>query len=465
MSFKRSLHTQMLMQYAAIVLVCMLVIPTGIFWTLDMRFRRFAGEKLLEDQKEIASMLGENYAAAGSWKALKETAPHEEFLRWPIAAVSVFDESGRLVREINVKPPQSKRGAKRLDADREREFKEPTFVVHSEDITTGGRKVGEIQFRCLSFDESREGSFLRNFMHSMYWAVAFMLFIAVMIAFFMANRISRPVLMAAKRAYLISCGRYKIDDDVRSDITEIQILINSMDRLGLELEEQEKLRKRLMSDIAHELRNPVTVVKSHLEAFEDQVWEPTPERLKLTVSEVDRLSLLISEVEKLTTLEKAGNNLVLSTVNMSDLIEKTALIFDPLYANKSVTLAREIEPCVSMAVDAAKIRQVIENLLSNALRYTDSGGSVKLALKKEASEVKITVADTGIGISEKDLPYIFERFYRTDKSRARASGGMGIGLAIVKAVVEAHHGSIRAESREGSGSLFTVTLPATLKAA
>ena len=98
------------------------------------------------------------------------------------------------------------------------------------------------------------------------------------------------------------------------------------------------------------------------------------------------------------------------------------------------------------------------------MRYTDSGGIVKLALKKEASEIRITVADTGIGISEKDLPYIFERFYRTDKSRARASGGMGIGLAIVKAVVEAHHGSIRAESREGAGSTFIVTLPVSLSA-
>ena len=463
MSFKRSLHTQMLLQYVAIVLVCMLVIPLAIFWTLDMRFRRFAGEKLLEDQKEIASMIGENYTAAGSWDAFKAMAPHSEFLRWPIAAVAVFDENGRLVKEIKVKPPLSKRGPKRPDASDEHVFREPNFMIHSEDITTDGRKVGEIQFRCVSFDESREGSFLRNFMHSMYWAVAFMLLISVLIAFFMANRISRPVLMAARRAYLISRGKYRMDDRVESDITEIQTLIDSMDRLGFELEEQEKLRKRLMSDIAHELRNPVTVVKSHLEAFEDKVWEPTPERLKLTVSEVDRLSMLISDVEKLTTLEKAGS-LALTTANLSDLLEKTASTFDPLYVNKSVRLQREIEPDVSAVVDTAKIRQVIENLLSNAMRYTDSGGIVKLALKKGASEIKITVADTGIGISEKDLPYIFERFYRTDKSRARASGGMGIGLAIVKAVVEAHHGSIRAESREGAGSTFIVTLPVSLSA-
>jgi len=463
MSFKRSLHTQMLLQYVAIVLVCMLIIPMSIMWALQMRFRTFAEEKLLEDQKDIASVIGENYVRAGSWDALRASEPRNEFMRWPIVSISVFDERGQLVREFKIRRPSEKRGQDKPEFEEKRPDTPPNFLVHSEDITANGRRVGAIQFRCLPFRDSREGFFLHNFIRSMLWSVGFMLIIAVLIAFFMANRISRPVLMAAKRAYLISRGRYKMDDRVSSDITEIQTLIDSMDKLGLELEEQENLRKRLMSDIAHELRNPVTVVKSHLEAFEDQVWEPTPERIRLTVSEVDRLSLLISEVEKLTTLEKA-DSLVLSTVNLSDLLEKTALTFDPLYANKSVKLTREIDANVSAVVDTAKIRQVVENLLSNAMRYTDSGGTVKLSLAKEASGIKITVADSGIGISEKDLPYIFERFYRTDKSRARASGGIGIGLAIVKAIVEAHHGSIKAESREGSGSVFTVTLPATLSA-
>ena len=461
---KRSLRTQMLVQYVAIVLVCMIVIPTAISWMLDRRFRSFATEKLAEDRQEIASAIGGSYEAVGGWNEVIAGDVRGDFMRWPIVRIALFDENGELVREFC---RSRGRGTMMKSLDDERSFfkkhgMDGDFVTLVSDVKANGRTVGSLRFFCLPFSESREGHFLRSFNRNMYYAVGFMVLIAMVIAFFMADRISRPVLMAAKRAYLISRGKYRMDDDVSSDITEIQTLIDSMNRLGLGLEEQEELRKRLMSDIAHELRNPVTVVKSHLEAFEDGVWQPTTERLRLTVSEVDRLSVLISEVEKLTTLENAGRGLALSTTNFSELLEKTAMTFDPLCANKSVTLERDIEPDVNAAADVPKFRQVIENLLSNALRYTDSGGTIKLSLRRRKDAIVISVADSGIGISEKDLPYIFERFYRTDKSRARASGGLGIGLAIVKAIAEAHGGTIKAESKEGHGSTFTVTLPVSL---
>jgi len=168
---------------------------------------------------------------------------------------------------------------------------------------------------------------------------------------------------------------------------------------------------------------------------------------------------MISEIEKLTSIENAGKGLVLESVNLSKEIERVAMTFDPLFRAKSVELKREIEKDVMLAADGDKIRQAVENLLSNALRYTDSGGRTTIYLEKAGGDVHIKVRDTGIGISDRDLPYIFERFYRTDKSRARSSGGLGIGLAITKAVVEAHGGSVTAESREGEGSIFIIRLP------
>ena len=174
---------------------------------------------------------------------------------------------------------------------------------------------------------------------------------------------------------------------------------------------------------------------------------------------MDRLSQLIQEAEKLTSIESAGHSLSIEKVDVSQIVEKAAMIFDPLYKNKGVELSREIESGITAAVDAGKIRQVIENLLSNALRYTDSGGKVSIKMNKNKDDFIIEVSDSGIGISENDLPYIFERFYRADVSRTRASGGLGIGLAIVKAIIEAHCGTISVKSHPGEGSCFTIKIP------
>ena len=149
----------------------------------------------------------------------------------------------------------------------------------------------------------------------------------------------------------------------------------------------------------------------------------------------------------------------ISAANISEELERIVLSFSPLFANKSVSLTADIEGGAEAAVDIGKLRQAVTNLLSNALRYTDEGGKVLLSLKTLPDYLEIIVRDNGIGIAKSDLPNIFERFYRADKSRTRASGGMGIGLAITKAIAEAHGGTIRVESTEGEGSTFIITLP------
>lgn len=470
-TMKRSLRTQMMVQYVAIVIICMLVIPTAISVLLDRQFRRFSSEKLVEDQQEIVMLMQEIYSRGDSWNPTLLSNINEDILRWPMVRIILYDANGFVVSEFN-------RNARRADGPGENLGRsEPrnsrpnigyrqkrALEINDETLTVKNNKVGSIRFICLPFNDSREGVFLKQFKQPMYYSILFMLIIAVFISFVMANRISRPVLNVSKRAYLISKGSYQMTGDMSSEITELQTLIESINRLGLSLETQENLRKRLMSDIAHELRNPLTIIKSHLEAFEDGVWEATPERLKLTVGEIDRLSLLISEVEKLTSIENMGKSLVLDVVNLSEVLEKTALTFDPLYRSKMVGLSRQIEPDIMIAVDITKIRQAVENLLTNALRYTDENGSVMLEMRSRENDVEISVQDSGIGISEVDLPNIFERFYRTDKSRTRASGGIGIGLAICKAIVEAHSGKIRVESKEGIGSKFTITIPKRLTA-
>lgn len=456
---KHSLRSQLIFQYMVIVIVCMLVIPTAISELLEWQFKNFLNDRLDEYETEFTDYFASLYEETGTWRARGIFPRGSDFIRWPIAVIQIKDADGNLVRSYSRFMVKSGPMKGRGHHQRGHMPLPEGLQVRSRDIIARGERVGQVFFTVLPFDKSPESNFLNNFNKIMYYAVAVMLIIAAMIAIFMAYRISTPVLNAARRAQQISMGKYTVEGQTASDITELQTLIESVDRLGRGLEEQEELRKRLMSDIAHELRNPVAVIKSHLEAIEDGVWEPTPERIRLTVSEVDRLSQLICEVEKLTSIEGAAHSLCIEETDASSVVEKASLVFDPLYKNKGVELKREIEPGVMMQLDGAKIRQVVENLLSNALRYTDAGGSVKVSLTGGEKEMTVSVADTGIGIAAKDLPYIFERFYRTDVSRARTSGGIGIGLAIVKAIVEAHGGTIEVESEPGKGSRFIVKIP------
>ncbi len=454
---KRSLRTQMLIQYAALVIICMLIIPAVISRLLDWQFRNFAEARLDDDRQEVVLLLQGLYERTNSWDAVRAGASLSDAMRWPVIGITVYDSDGAVVRGLS--RGMKMRGGAKGPHSMKHMMADVRCRMVDEPIVVDGVNVGKVSFTCLPFNDSREGEFLRQFNRHLYIAVAFMLVLSALVAFFMADRISRPVLNAAKRAHLISGGKYRIDDSMSSDITEIQTLIESMNRLGVALETQEELRKRLMSDIAHELRNPVTIIKSHLEAFEDGVWEPTPERIRLTVGEIDRLSKLISEVGSLYSIEGTENSISLASVNMSEEMARLALSFDPMFANKSVVLEKEIEHGIEAVADIAKMRQAAANLLSNALRYTDSGGHVLFSLKSCSGSLEILVRDNGIGIAKSDLPNIFERFYRADKSRARASGGMGIGLAIAKAIVEAHGGNIRVESSEGEGSAFTMTIP------
>jgi len=456
---KRSLRTQMFMQYAALVLICMLVIPTGISKLLDLQFKRFTESKLAEEEHQVVQFMEELYSVDENWNIALLSRIRTDIFRWPMMSISLSDASGNAIWEF--RRPFMRQNAHGSHRERGRSFEmQPElYLVRESKVFFAGQEVGTIRFTYLPFVESREGLFLKQFNRLMFSAIGLMLLFAAVIAFIMAGRISKPVLRVAERAASISRGRYRSAEKMTSKITEIETLIESVDRLGLSLEAQEELRKRMVGDVAHELRSPLTIVKSHLEAFEDGVWSPTPDRIKLTVDEIDRLSERITGIERLASLESGEEKMEFVSCDLSTELERTALSFEPVFRDKQITLERQIETDVTVDADMPKLKRAVENLLSNALRYTDPGGRVTLSLVCCGGTAEISVTDNGIGIPEADLANIFDRFYRTDKSRARVSGGMGIGLAIAKATVEAHGGTVSVESREGEGSRFTIRLP------
>ena len=304
-----------------------------------------------------------------------------------------------------------------------------------------------------------ERSFIAYLMQYTLAGALVMILAACGVGYFVAGMLSRPVINAIRRTERISRGDYDTGGKLQpSGIRELDALTRGVEDLGRSLDGQEKLRRRLMVDVAHELRTPLTVVRTQIEAIADGILEPTPERLNLCVNEMSRLGELIGNIDALTRLE--GETLAIHTehTDMKKFLAPVVEAFRAVFEAAGITFTDELTEKIFCDIDRDKFRHVIDNLLSNALRYTDKGGSVRVKLYADNNNAIIEVSDTGIGISPEDLPNIFERFYRADESRARVTGGSGVGLAIVKAAVEAHGGRITAESVKGEGTCFKITL-------
>jgi len=282
------------------------------------------------------------------------------------------------------------------------------------------------------------------------------LLLAGVLGLFMARRISRPISRAIGAAKEIAAGRY-VSPKAAADTRELEQLEESLGMLSHTLEEQEMLRRRLTQDIAHELRTPLTALQGELEALIDGVWAPEKKRLESCHEEVLRLSGLVSELEKLARLENHTDRPDFRETDLYALCGKAVAGFEHAASVKGIRLELSGKS-VAAEADEAKLRQVLANLLSNSLKYTQSG-AVEVRVEEGDGEALITVEDTGIGIDGKDLPYIFERFYRADASRSSRTGGIGVGLAIAKAIVDMHGGRIDVTSTPGQGSAFTIHLP------
>lgn len=282
------------------------------------------------------------------------------------------------------------------------------------------------------------------------------LIIALGISVLFATRISDPLKLLNTKTKEIASGNYGDKIVHHTNIVEADDLIDSVNSLASTLELQQAVKKQMARDYAHEFRTPLAAMQSNLEGIIDGVFEPTNERIESIRQEILRLSRMVSEIDKIVEIEKSDSSLKKEEFDLRELLQQTILSFENEAVAKNIVFRLKAEPCKIIA-DRDKISQVVVNLLSNALKYTDEG-QVVITLKSYSDVVCFSIADTGIGISDDDLPYIFEHLYRSDKSRTRDTGGAGIGLAVAKSIVNAHGGKIEVASELSKGSKFIVTL-------
>lgn len=285
---------------------------------------------------------------------------------------------------------------------------------------------------------------------------------AVAVSAWVSDRITRPVRRLAAATGRIARGEYDervpLPAGAPDEIGDLAARFNAM---AATLADAERQRVHLIGDVAHEIRTPLTTLRGNLEGMIDGVVAPTPELLARLYDETTRLNRLVDDLQELSRVESGSVSLRIERHGPARLIEQAVATLAAPAAAKGVALGvDELLPLPDVLADADRTGQVLANLLANALRYTPEGGSVRVAARRAGDQVEFAIRDTGIGIAPEHLPHVFERFYRADPARARASGGSGIGLTVARALVEAQGGTIRAESPgPGQGTTVTFTLP------
>lgn len=281
------------------------------------------------------------------------------------------------------------------------------------------------------------------------WAALAALALALLLSYLMTKRVLRPLSQMTRISRELAAGNFSSRVEVVSgdEVGQLGIAFN---RMAEGLESLEQLRKNMVTDVAHELRTPLTNLRGYLEGLSDEVVPPSRKTFRMLESEILRLVHLVDDLQQLTKAESAKAFLQRRELSVKTLMEQLLTLFDPRLQAKEISVRVDIDPAdLTILADLDKLLQALRNLLENALRYTPQGGEVTIRGLNLEDGVELSVSNSGAGISETDLPFIFERFFRADRSRSREHGGAGIGLSIVKQLIEAHDGQVGAESADG----------------
>ncbi len=438
--------------------------------TIFQRYNRYLQQEQARDHQEIIELAVRSYQIHDSWR-LNDT----NYLDFsPIIHnydIEIRDMRGKLVYSHKLEASMialhnemmKQMGHSMIGRYTSENIidEEGSYISKGYELNSDGISIGSIDIASFSpySITQRDVEFTKGINRSIGFATIISILVAVLIGIYSSKIFSSPIIKITKAANDMRSGILDIQLSLSDNTVELQELADSINHLAKSLNHQQILRSRLTADISHELRTPLTILQSHMEAINDGIWAPTPDKLNILSKEVNRLIKLVGELKYLADIENHNLRLEVKETNLSIILKEVIDSFSFEFRTKGIVLQSDIEDNVLFTGDGDKLKQVLINLLANAAKYTNTGGIVKLRINTDKEDISISVKDTGIGIEAEDVPYIFERFYRSDASRNRKTGGAGIGLTISKSIVEAHNGRITVESRPGEGTEFIVILP------
>ena len=428
----------LLIAVIALVSLGLMAIATLVFANRDVT--TLSARQRTDLGKAMASAAKVSYQQANAW-SVKDLSPALTLAGNAGVAVEVRDDAGSLVTSAM---PPSVRSSSLGRAD--------VFPIVSK-----GTRVGTVSVRTSRTGiEAANGSLRRALATGIGWSALVLAVLAVLAGVIFSQRITRPVVALTAAARAMTSG--KRDARVREihAIGELSDLSTAFNQMADTLEREDHLRRILVSDIAHELRTPLAILQATTEAMADGVTPATASTLSSLHDETLRLGRIVADLEVLASAEAAGLTLETTAVDLAAVAETAAQALRSQIEVQGLVLALDLQRAMVLG-DENRLHQVVTNLLTNAIKFSAAGGRISLSVRSLNDTGELIVEDTGRGISQQDIPHVFERFWRG--TGARNTTGSGVGLAVVQELVSAHHGHVIVTSQEGFGTRFVVTIP------
>lgn len=449
------LQRKLLLTHIAVALVAILLITAVANFTVNRYFSDLAAKQAKQAAQEFAPTLATCYQIIGSWdfngQRCMQLGPRP-FMPPQFRHVVVIDTTGEIV----------------FDSRGRGQINKPTNTITQRDIERGepisaedGTVIGTVIVRPNQGQFGADEDYFLSMVRRNIWlAGAITALLALAIGIGLARTLAAPLRSLTAAVHQLAQGErsVQVDDSGNDEIAELSQAFNTM---SSELHRSEQVRRQMVADIAHELRTPLSVLQIELESIEDGVSKPTPAVISSLGEEVQQLNHLIEDLRTLSLADAGQLSLNPVELEPQDVVNRAVNRMQLAAREKQLELANDSAEQIDLVhADPSRLQQVLVNLLQNAVRYTPQGGKIRVTARQSAGEVILGVHDTGAGFDPTEAATIFERFYRTDKARARDTGGTGLGLAIVKGLVTAMGGRVWATSVPNQGSSFYVALRA-----
>ena len=456
--------TRVTAAFAFIAAMTALVAIGVLSFVWEQHFQTYTQANIYKLAESTAEQIAEIYSDTGTLDNVGIATVAGYAAKLNGVGVKIFDnQTGSVVYDSTIPPSENGNDMPGKDYSRGSLAPPPgdSDQLAIAPIITDNVAVGSVHMWVYGSEallSQTDEEFRNNSYQAMVFATALAIVLASCIGFLFARTLVSPINRMTTTAKAIKEGDLSARTELHGE-DEIAHLGETFDAMADSIERDRELERRLTTDVAHELRTPLMAIQSTVEAMVDGVFEADEERLETVNSEVQRLSRLVDAILKLSRLESRSTPMKKEVVNVGELIAGIVATHEAFVADSGLTLKYEMEQGVRVLGDADMIRQATANLISNAVRYTSEGGLVTVRVKRGDIMASIIVQDTGIGLTPDEAKMVFSRFWRADAGRTRESGGLGIGLSVVKEIVERHNGWVQVEGRKGEGACFTIHIP------